>query len=133
MIKTQKKFALLGITIDTASAISSAIRGAVKNSAGNPVLTPILIAELLAIVFGGMAQAKGLLASVPGGGGSDDGSSGLQSLQSGVSVGSPGDAPRLPTDDILDMDLPPVQAFVVESNVTGKQALQNDLEVQATL
>ena len=104
-VKQQKKFALLGITIDTASAISSAIAGATKNAKGNPILTPILIAELLAIVFGGMAQAKGLLASVPGGGGSDDGTSGLQSLQAGVSVGSPGDAPRLPTDDILDMDL----------------------------
>tara|TARA_R100000664_G_scaffold31366_1_gene44908 strand:- start:72 stop:2063 length:1992 start_codon:yes stop_codon:yes gene_type:complete len=127
-VKAQKSAALLGITIDTAASVSSAVRGAIAAAKGNPVLTPLLIAELLAIVFGGMAQAKGILAKVPGG--SDSGSPDLQSLQGGIGVGS---VPRVPTDNNIDLDVPPVQAFVVESNVTGKQALQNDLELQATL
>ena len=128
-VKAQKNAALLGITIDTAASVSSAVRGAITAAKGNPVLTPLLIAELLAIVFGGMAQAKGILSSVPGG--SDSGAN-LQGLQAGIGVGG-GDVPRLPTDNNVDLDLPPVQAFVVESNVTSKQALQNDLEIQATL
>jgi len=76
-----------------------------------------------------MAQAKGILSSVPGG--SDSGAN-LQGLQAGIGVGG-GDVPRLPTDNNIDLDMPPVQAFVVESNVTGKQVLQNELEIQATL
>jgi hypothetical protein len=128
-VKAQKNAAMLGITIDTAAAVSSVIRNAIPQGGGNPVLTPLIIAELLAIVFGGMAQAKGILSSVPGG--SDSGAN-LQSLQAGIGVGG-GDVPRLPTDNNVDLDLPPVQAFVVESNVTSKQALQNDLEIQATL
>lgn len=128
-VKAQKNAALLGITIDTAASVSSAIRGAIEAAKGNPVLTPLLIAELLAIVFGGMAQAKGILSSVPGG--SDSGAN-LQGLQAGIGVGG-GDVPRLPTDNNIDLDMPPVQAFVVESNVTGKQVLQNELEIQATL
>ena len=128
-VKAQKNAALLGITIDTAASVSSAVRGAIAAAKGNPVLTPLLIAELLATVFGGMAQAKGILSSVPGG--SDSGAN-LQGLQAGIGVGG-GDVPRLPTDNNVDLDLPPVQAFVVESNVTSKQALQNDLEIQATL
>ena len=128
-VKAQKNAAMLGITIDTAAAVSSVIRNAIPEGGGNPVLTPLIIAELLAIVFGGMAQAKGILSSVPGG--SDSGAN-LQGLQAGIGVGG-GDVPRLPTDNNIDLDLPPVQAFVVESNVTSKQALQNDLEIQATL
>ena len=127
-VKAQKSAAMLGITIDTAAAVSSVIRNAIPQGGGNPVLTPLIIAELLAIVFGGMAQAKGILATVPGG--SDGGTPDLQGLQAGIGVG---DVPRLPGDNNIDMDLPPVQAFVVESNVTSKQALQNDLEIQATL
>ena len=128
-VKAQKNAAMLGITIDTAAAVSSVIRNAIPEGGGNPVLTPLIIAELLAIVFGGMAQAKGILSSVPGG--SDSGAN-LQGLQAGIGVGG-GDVPRLPTDNNIDLDLPPVQAFVVESNVTGKQVLQNELEIQATL
>ena len=127
-VKAQKSAAMLGITIDTAAAVSSVIRNAIPQGGGSPVLTPLIIAELLAIVFGGMAQAKGILAKVPGG--SDNGSPDLQSLQGGIGVGS---VPRVPTDNNIDLDMPPVQAFVVESNVTGKQVLQNELEIQATL
>jgi myosin heavy subunit len=89
-VKAQKNAAMLGITIDTAAAVSSVIRNAIPEGGGNPVLTPLIIAELLAIVFGGMAQAKGILSSVPGG--SDSGAN-LQGLQAGIGVGG-GDVPR---------------------------------------
>ena len=43
-----------------------------------------------------------------------------------------GDVPRLAFGDITS-DAPPVQAFVVESDVSGAQALQSELYLQSTL
>ena len=126
-IKRQKNAALLGVAIDTASSLMSAYKIAFKTPGANPVSVPLVIAELAAILFSGVAQARGILAKVPGEGGDD-----LQSLQGGIGLGG-GNVPSLPGDNNLDMDMAPVQAFVVESNVTSKQALQNDLEIQATL
>ena len=133
-VKKQKKLALLGVAIDTAAGIASAVRAAVGaakfSGPAAPVVTPLLIAELVALVLGGVAQASSILAKVPGGGGDTPQP---QSLQSGISVGGgEGGVPGLPGDG-LDMEIPPVQAFVVESDVTSSQALQNDLELQATL
>ena len=127
-IKRQKNAALLGVAIDTASSLMSAYKIAFSTPGANPISVPLVIAELAAILFSGVAQAKGILAKVPGDGGAPD----LQSLQGGIGVGG-GDIPRLPGENNVDMDMPPVQAFVVESNVTSKQALQNDLDLQATL
>jgi len=133
-VKKQKKLALLGVAIDTAAGIASAVRAAVSaakfSGPAAPVVTPLLIAELVALVLGGVAQASSILAKVPGGGGG--GAPPLQSLQAGISVGGEGGVPGLPGEG-EDIEIPPVQAFVVESDVTSSQALQNDLELQATL
>jgi len=43
-----------------------------------------------------------------------------------------GDVPA-PTFGAIEMDAPPVQAFVVESDVSGAQALQSELDLQSTL
>jgi len=132
--KKQKALAVLGVAIDTAAGISSAIRGATAAGASTgpaaPVMTPLFIAELIAMVLGGVAQAHSILSTVPGPGGSEPQ---LQSVTGGINVGGgEGGVPNLPGEG-LDMDMPPVQAFVVESDVTSSQALQNDLELQATL
>ena len=126
-IKKQKNAALLGVSIDTASALMSAYKIAFKTPGANPISVPLVIAEMVAILMSGVAQAKGILSKVPGG---DSGDTELQGLQGGIGVG---DIPRIPAGGNIDLDMPPVQAFVVESNVTSKQALQNDLEIQATL
>jgi len=41
--------------------------------------------------------------------------------------------PTVPTFGAIGTEPPPVQAFVVESDVSSSQALQNDLNLQATL
>jgi hypothetical protein len=41
--------------------------------------------------------------------------------------------PLVPTFGAIGTEPPPVQAFVVESDVSSSQALQNDLNLQATL
>tara|TARA_R110002020_G_scaffold102751_1_gene241014 strand:- start:2406 stop:4448 length:2043 start_codon:yes stop_codon:yes gene_type:complete len=133
--KKQKALAVLGVAIDTAAGISSAIRGATAAAAAlpppaPPIMTPIFIASMIAMVLGGVAQAHSILSKVPGPGGSEPQ---LQSVTGGINVGGgEGGVPNLPGEG-LDMDIPPVQAFVVESDVTSSQALQNDLELQATL
>jgi len=134
-VKKQKKLALLGVAIDTAGGIASAVRAATQAStftaAAAPIMLPLFITEMIALVLGGVAQAHSILAKVPGGGGGDKPQ--LQSLQGGVSIGGgEGGVPGLPGDG-EDIEIPPVQAFVVESDVTSSQALQNDLELQATL
>ena len=54
---------------------------------------------------------------------------------SGGNLGSisAGLAPNLPTDGLNVPEQEPIQAYVVESDVTSSQALQEDLEIQATL
>ena len=132
--KKQKKLALLGVAIDTAAGIAGGVRAAISagkdTGAAAPFVIPLLIAEMIALVIGGVAQAHSILNKVPGPGGSEPQ---LQGVTGGVSVGGgEGGVPNLPGEG-LDMDMPPVQAFVVESDVTSSQALQNDLELQATL
>tara|TARA_R110000824_G_scaffold10706_5_gene46876 strand:+ start:7355 stop:9511 length:2157 start_codon:yes stop_codon:yes gene_type:complete len=51
----------------------------------------------------------------------------------GLSSISEGLAPNLPTDSVEMPEQEPIQAFVVESDVTSSQSLQEDLELQATL
>ena len=66
---------------------------------------------------------------IPGGGGGGGGGSMSDDMSSGdVS----GDVPA-PTFGAIEADAPPVQAFVVESDVSGAQALQSELDLQSTL
>ncbi len=53
----------------------------------------------------------------------------------GASPSSPStaEAPPVPTFGAIEAEAPPVQAYVVESDVSSSQALQNDLDLQATL
>ena len=132
--KKQKKLALLGVAIDTAAGIAGGVRAAINagkdTGAAAPFVIPLLIAEMIALVIGGVAQAHSILNKVPGGGG---GQPQLQGVTGGINVGGgEGGVPNLPGEG-EDMDIPPIQAFVVESDVTSSQALQNDLELQATL
>lgn len=44
-----------------------------------------------------------------------------------------GDVPNLPGGALGESDSPPIQAFVVESDISDAQSLQNDIDIQATL
>jgi len=44
-----------------------------------------------------------------------------------------GDVPALPTFGAIGTDAPPIQAFVVETDVSNAQALQSELNLQSTL
>ena len=68
---------------------------------------------------------------VPGGGGGQ--SMGNSDLGSGVSPDMGGDVPALPTFGAAGSDVPPVQAYVVETDISNAQALQSELDLQSTL
>ena len=125
-LRKEKKAALIQIGVDTARGISGAV------SAGAGLVFPANLAAIatgVAAVLGGVAQAAGVLGqSVDGVNESSDDSGGNNS---GGDLA--GDIPGLPTFGAITSDAPPVQAYVVESDVSTAQALQNELDLQSTL
>jgi hypothetical protein len=124
-LRKEKKAALLQIGVDTARGISSAVQ------AGAGLLFPanlFAITSGIAAVLAGVAQAASVLGqSVEGvddggvDGGGDDGGD------------LSGDVPGIPTFGAIETEAPPIQAYVVESDVTNAQALQSELDLQSTL
>ena len=125
-LRKEKKAALIQIGVDTARGISGAV------SAGAGLVFPANLAAIatgVAAVLGGVAQAAGVLGqSVDGVNESSDDSGGNNS---GGDLA--GDIPGLPTFGAITSDAPPVQAYVVESDVSNAQALQSELDLQSTL
>ena len=126
--KMAKATAITQILINTAQGISGAIK------AGAGLVFPAnlgAIATGVASVLAGIASAKGILAKVPGG---DDGGTESVNISSAPTGGISGMIPNLenisPTGN---GDMQPVQAFVVENDISNAQALQEELDVQATL
>lgn len=131
--KGAKAMALTGILIDTAKGIS----GAIAAGAGVPFPGNLVaIATGVTSVLAGIANAKKVFSKA--GGGSAGGSE-------SVSVSSGGGGGRRSGEFIpnvenigtteLGQDTPvaPIQAYVVENDISNSQALQEELEVQATL
>lgn len=80
------------------------------------------------VIAAGLANIRSILQTdVPGetGGGDDPAPPTPEVVQN--------TAPIVPTFGAIGTEPPPVQAFVVESDVSSSQALQNDLNLQATL
>lgn len=125
-LRKEKKAALLQIGVDTASGISSAVK------AGAGLTFPANLAAIttgIAAVLAGVAQASSVL------GQSVEGVDGATSDVAGAGGGGDlsGDVPGLPTFGAIGTDAPPIQAFVVESDVSNAQALQSELDLQGTL
>ena len=146
--KVGKAAAVAQILIDTASGISSAIAGASAAGAASgpaaPITTPLLIAQLVGQVLAGIGQAKAVLGKVKDGGGGGE-LSGIDSVapSTGGTVSVPdvepeedsptGLGPLVPNIEAITTATQPIQAFVVENDISSSQALQEELEVQATL
>jgi len=136
--KAAKAAALAQIMIDTASGISSAIKGATAAAAAAgpaaPVVTPLLITQLVGQVLAGVAAAKGILKKVPGPSDSGTDNVNIPAGSNGGFTGFGGLAPNLEAISPPDLDtVQPVQAYVVETDISDAQALQEELEIQATL
>ena len=136
-VALQKTMAIAQVAINTAMSISAAIAGATASAAatgpGAVVATPVFIATQIATVLGALAQVGTILASVPGpsAGGSI----------SGASANIPSSAPPSidpVTTNTTDLgnaqgaQLAPIQAFVIETEMTGNQNNISQIENQVT-
>ena len=130
-----KAFAVAEIAINTAVSISAAIAAAVDAAKdlgpGAVVATPVFIATQIATVLAAVAQASTILATVPGGS--------SPSLPAAASVGatsapsfSPVTTNTTQLGNTQQAELAPVQAYVVETQITGSQANINQIESQST-
>lgn len=127
--KIAKATAVSSILINTAEAVGAAIK------AGAGLVFPAnlgAIATGVGAVLSGIASAKNILSQVPGGGGS--GSTPTPDIATPTGIGAGGLIPNLEAIDAIELGgTAPVQAFVVENDISNAQALQEQLEIQATL
>ena len=127
--KVGKAAALTNILIDTALAISGAVKAA------QAVPFPGNLAAIgtgIAAVMTNLASAKNVLkkAGVDGGGGADSvGAVGGTTAMGGIG----GTIPNINAIGSPQTHMQPVQAFVVENDISDAQALQEELDIQATL
>jgi len=137
-VAIQKTLAIAQIAIDTARSISSAIASATAAAAatgpGAVVATPIFIATQIATVLAAVGQAIGVLNSAPGGG-----TASLPSVSfSGSSAAAAAPSFNPVTTNTTELggteqaELAPIQAFVVETQITGNQENVNQIEGQAS-
>ena len=136
-VAIQKTMAIAQIAIDTAVSLSSAIAGATASAAatgpGAVVATPLFIATQIATVLGALASVGGILASVPGpsAGGAISGASANIPAAAAPSI----DSVATNTTDLGNAQgaqLAPIQAFVVETEMTGNQQNISQIENQVT-
>ena len=116
--KTGKALAVAQATMDTyAGATKALAQGGLFGAIG-----------AAGIVASGLANVRNILQTdIPGETGGDS----TPTIDAGASIEDT--IPTVPTFGAIGTEPPPVQAFVVESDVSSSQALQNDLNLQATL
>lgn len=116
--KTGKALAVAQATMDTyAGATKALAQGGLFGAIG-----------AAGIVASGLANVRNILQTdIPG---ETEGGS-TPTIDAGASIEDT--IPTVPTFGAIGTEPPPVQAFVVESDVSSSQALQNDLNLQATL
>ena len=134
--KLAKATALANILINSAQGVSAAI----KAGAGLPFPANLgAIASGVATVLSGIVSAKAIFkkAKSPLGGG--DGGGDIDSATASVpaapsGIGGGGLIPNLESIEAEGLGEPqPVQAYVVENDISNAQALQQELDIQATL
>jgi len=129
----QKRLAISQILVNQGVAMSEAIAGATTSGTatgpGAFVATPLFIAQALGIVLGSFASIKGIMNQA----GASSGSVG-----SGGSVGGGGSTqlaltPTLESFEQGALELPAVQAYVLQNNIADADALQQALQNQSSL
>ena len=137
-LKKERKNAMLQILISTAQGVAQAV----KAGAGVPFPGNLLaIASGIASVLAGVAQAKAVMNKTGGGGGGGSDSGGGSAGGGGGAVmargGGMGANQLVPNMVAVTQggegEQGGVKSYVVEQDITNKQALQQELETQATL
>ena len=115
-----------GKAIQVAQAVMDTYVGANKALAQGGLFGAIGAAG---IVAAGLANVRNIIQTdIPG---ETGGETSVPTPETGAGLGDT--IPLIPTFGAIGAEAPPVQAFVVESDVSSSQALQQDLDLQATL
>jgi len=129
----QKRLAISQILVNQGVAMSEAIAGATTSGTatgpGAFVATPLFIAQALGIVLGSFASIKGIMNQAGAASGS---------VGSGGSVGGGGSTqlaltPTLESFEQGALEIPAVQAYVLQNNIADADALQQALQNQSSL
>ena len=140
----QRKLAISQVLVNQGIAMSEAIRGAQQSAVGTGPLavfsSPGFTATMLAIVLGGFASIKGIMNQAgasaegigTGGGGVGGGGGG------GLGVISNREAPILGLtpdmrEGVTPGSIPPINAYVVQSQLADQNALAAQIRTATTL
>lgn len=132
-----KKVALVELAVNTAKAISNVIAGATAAAAAGGPAAPFLIggyiASGIATITSAIAQAKQLLGSAPTLSPPSLGGTGGGPSLPGGGVGQLPQVPETQINNEVNVNLPPIKAQVVETEVTESQTRVSTLEEAATV
>lgn len=134
-VRAAKAFAVAELAINTAVAIANAIAGATKAAKDTSVAAPFVLAGYIAAMVGtvvsSIAQASQILSSVPEGGGVSDPTAGVSAASAAPTI-DPAAAASTELEGAEQAQLAPIQAFVVETDMTGNQQNISQIENQVT-
>jgi len=136
-VALQKTLAIAQVAIDTAKAISAGVAGATTSATatgpGAFVATPIFIATTIATILGSLAQVGTILAGVPGpsAGGAVSGASANIPAASSPNISAAASS-STELGNAQGAQLAPIQAFVIETEMTGNQQNISQIENQVT-
>jgi hypothetical protein len=135
-VAIQKTLAIAQIAVDTARSISAGIAGATTSATatgpGAFVATPVFIATTIATILGAVGSAVSILNSAPGGGTATVPSVSIPQTSAAAPSFNPVTTNTTELGNTEAAELAPVQAFVVETQITGSQENVNQIEGQAT-
>tara|TARA_R110001606_G_scaffold381332_1_gene542509 strand:- start:43 stop:702 length:660 start_codon:yes stop_codon:yes gene_type:complete len=134
--KQQKKLAIAQILVNQGIALSNAIAGAQAAAAATgpaaPISSPILTATMIGIVLTSFAQIKGVMNQAGAA------TAGLDTTTPSLGGGG-NNSPLALTPDFASSfgsgpsAIPPVQAYVLQTNIADASALQQELVDQSSL
>lgn len=137
----QKKLAIAQILVNQGMAMSSAIAGAqaaaLAAGPAAPVVSPLLTAQMIGIVLTSFASIKGVMNQAgasaegigTGGAGGGGGGLGIASNREGPTLGLTPDM----QDAVTPGSIPPINAYVVQSQLADQNALAAQIRTAITL
>ena len=132
----QKRLAISQILVNQGIAMSEAFRGAQQAAAATgpaaPVMSPLFTAQMIGMVLSSFASIKGVMNQAGASAGSVGTSSGggAGGISSGMQLGL---TPNLEGVTQVQEAIPPVKAFVVQSQLADESALVAQLKAMASL
>ena len=129
----QKRLAISQILVNQGIAMSQAIAGATTSATatgpGAFVATPLFIAQAMGLVLGSFASIKGVMNQA----GAASGSVGTSSGGGGGGTAQLALTPSLESFEGDTLELPAVQAYILQNNIADADALAQALQNQSSL